>query len=245
MYVVERQFPLQVYSCSQFLARMFRTTLKPLALPLLFAASASKSALDFVARCDNEVKAVEAKAFFDTKGFPSKLDVSINKNTSSLTLAGVGMRRKNLYVTMVDVYQVGLYLSPSALNEAKAWNSSSAGSSLALADVLAPAQKSSKDTKSTAKVSTVLKFVRDVGRDSICDAFNDAFVGCDAASIKSFREAMFSTIADGSIKKGEDLGFFWLEDNSLAITKNGIVGKVVKEPELANRLLRYSRNSFF
>lgn len=213
---------------------MFRAAiLKPYALPML----ATSLALSFTTtRCDNDVKAVASKDFFDTKGFPSKINVSISNNTNALTLAGVGMRRKNLYVASVDVYKVGIYVSPSALAEVKSWNSSSKGTPVA--DILVPPVKSLKVAPPQAKVSAMLTFVRDVGRDSICDAFNEAFVGCDEASIKRFREAMFSTIAADTIKKGEDLGFFFLEDGGLAITKNGSVGQIVHESQLANRLLR-------
>ena len=46
---------------------------------------------------------------FDVKGFPKFLDPPDGK-TAPLVLAGVGMRRKNLYIMEVDVYQVGFYL---------------------------------------------------------------------------------------------------------------------------------------
>ena len=49
---------------------------------------------------------------FDEKGFQPTLAAPDNK-TKPLVLAGVGMRRKNLYVMEVDVYKVGFYVEPS------------------------------------------------------------------------------------------------------------------------------------
>ncbi len=52
---------------------------------------------------------VFATCEFDKKGFPSQLAAPDNAG-KPLVLSGVGMRRKNLYVMEVDVYQVGFYV---------------------------------------------------------------------------------------------------------------------------------------
>ena len=182
----------------------------------------------------SDVKPLPSKDFFDTQGFPSKISWE-SKAPCQLYLSGVGMRRKNLYVTSVDVYRVGLYLSPLSLNDSKEWKKE--GKSISIADTLVSTSNNSKITDQ-AKAGVILKFVRDVGKDSISEAFISAFVGCNEMSIKKFKEALSNTIVDGTIKKGEELGFFWLQNNGLVITKNNIVGKEIYEPELENRLLK-------
>lgn len=44
-----------------------------------------------------------ACADFDKKGFDGSIKYNSGKDSSPLTLAGVGMRRKNLYIMEVDV----------------------------------------------------------------------------------------------------------------------------------------------
>jgi hypothetical protein len=55
---------------------------------------------------------VFATCEFDKKGFESTLPSPDGKG-KPLVLAGLGMRRKNLYVMEVDVYKVGFYVEPS------------------------------------------------------------------------------------------------------------------------------------
>jgi hypothetical protein len=54
-----------------------------------------------------------------SQGFPEKPAGFFN--TDKLSLAAVGMRRKNFMVVEVDVYLVALSLSPSALLATKNW----------------------------------------------------------------------------------------------------------------------------
>ena len=55
---------------------------------------------------------VIAACEFDKKGFQPTLQSPDGKGRP-LVLVGLGMRRKNLYVMEVDVYEVGFYVEPS------------------------------------------------------------------------------------------------------------------------------------
>lgn len=110
------------------------------------------------------------------------------------------MRRKNLYVMEVDVYKASLYLSPDALSRSKAVFLSDSNTSLANAIM--------KPTKNDGcKAAVTLRFVRDVGKEKIVDAFNDAFSELDQTDVKAFKTALANTLGDGGLKVGEEIAF--------------------------------------
>ena len=181
-----------------------------------------------------DVKPTPSKEFFDSKGLPAAL-VWESKTPTNLSLVGVGMRRKNLYVTMVDVYQVGAYLSPSMIVKANEWKVQ--GKPIPFSDVIVPKEQVSGTKSATPKASITLKFVRDVGNQTICDAFKDAFAGCTPDAVKRFQDALNATIGASDIKKGEEIYFIWMETDEIVMAKNGVVVKSISDTELANRLV--------
>lgn len=62
-------------------------------------------------------------------------------------------------------------------------------------------------------------------------------IGLSPDSIKEFKEGINKVNTSGTIQKGEELSFVWLEDQSLAIAHEGKLTEIIKTPELAKRLL--------
>ncbi len=190
-----------------------------------YASVAGLTAASFtVAACD-----------FDAKGFPSALTFPGPKKTTPLSLAGVGMRRKNLYIMEVDVYLVGFYMGKDAIAAAKKWSAAQGSlQETLITDAFAG--------KGDPMAAVTLKFVRGVGQDAIVEAFNEAFKGLDPEAIVCFKEATKKAIGEKGMKEGEEFSFFWFGDsNGLVVAKNGAAieqvpnTKAVKE--LEKRLL--------
>ena len=165
---------------------------------------------------------LRASCDYDRKGTPD----TISYNGTFLELAGVGMRRKNLYVTMVDVYVVGMYLSPKTVVDLKRVKSGN------FSDIILKSCD-----KDEVRAGATLKFVRDVGQSSIVQAFDEAFTGCDKEEIRVFKDALSQEVGEGGLKKGETLAFYWLGKNGLEIKKNDSAGKIFIQQEIGKRLL--------
>ena len=150
------------------------------------------------------------------------------------------MRRKNLYVVEVDVYNAGLYLSDSALKAAKAAKAKDpelAELPAALQAHLGQLQPGQKGPQAT--VATKLVFVRDVAQSSVVEAFNDAFKGCDEATVGAFKKAYGEAVGVGGMKNGDSCTFFWLSGGGgLVVEKGGVVTPLAKSSELEGRLLK-------
>jgi hypothetical protein len=99
------------------------------------------------------------------------------KSSSSMSIAGSGMRRKNLYVMEVDVYMIQFYVDEDAMKFVSAWKKDGGNSSLA--DSLIKGNLG----KSSPIAAVNCKFVRDVGKDKVVEAFNEAFKGCDSEAV--------------------------------------------------------------
>jgi len=153
------------------------------------------------------------------QGFPQKLKAPVQ--SSPLLLSGVGMRRKNLYVMEVDVYLAALNLSPEAFAQSQAVYSNDVNASIAEA-IMTPVKNGSG-----CKAAVTLRFVRNVEKDKIVEAFNDAFKGLDESDVIAFKGALSHTVGESGLKKGEEIAFFWTL-NGVVITKNGEVGDKFK-----------------
>lgn len=149
-------------------------------------------------------------------------------------LAAIGMRKKNFYIVAVDVYLVGLYLSPSALQAAKKWRAGDKSKTLAETLLELPAEP----RKSTnPKVVITLRMVRDLSTKQIVDAFNDAFAGLPADSINAFAEILSKAVGTLGVSKGEDVTFIWLNSGGLYVMKNKEQGYTVIDEDIERRLL--------
>lgn len=156
-----------------------------------------------------------------------------------LFLAGVGMRRKNLYLFEVDVYLCGFNLSKPALGVAQAWSKANkAGTaSTGLADELVDSKASSGLASGSTSIHITLNMVRHVLTNQIVEAFNDAFVGLEASEVAIFKEALRLAVGPTGILDKENIGFSWLAGGGMAITRNGEVKAVVQSAVVEKRLL--------
>lgn len=173
---------------------------------------------------------------FDNKGFPLVYtpDKFVSpSNPSSLYLSGVGMRRKSLFVVEVDVYLVGLAMTLEAQKSAK----TGLTSGLKFSDILLAKNDFVKNNISVPKVSTTLKFVRNVTTTQVVEAFNDAFKGCNPSSVTNFKSVLKSCIGENGMKAGESITFFWLKDGGLVFEKDGELSTPIRDIELEGRLL--------
>lgn len=124
-----------------------------------------------------------------------------------------GMRRKNLYIMEVDVYQAAVNLSPEAQVILKK----------SLSDPNASISDAIIAINSGCKAAVTLRFVRDVEKNKIVEAFNDNFSELNQNDVKAFKEALGSSIGATGLKKNDELVFFWTSDG-IIITKNNVVG---------------------
>ena len=187
----------------------------------------------FVSYCDAAVTKVAWP--FDSKGLPTSLTPP-GGSTSSLYLSGVGMRRKNLYITEVDVYLCGLNLSPVALKNVQILPKDALATDLAGAILKTNASKVTE--KNPYRASVTLRFVRAVGKDKVVEAFNDAFKGCSTEAVASFTAALGTAVGKDGMKVDDTLVFYWSEHGGLTLAKNGAVCDSLKSPEVEQRLLQ-------
>ena len=222
---------------------MFRASLRTavLTLPVCAGIVVSGNAISHtehahpVADKSTDIKSVPGSMSFDTKGFPAKVQVNTKaaKGDSLMHLAGVGMRRKNFYVASVDVYQVGCYVSTGSLQVLKSSQQQAVSGTYSSELVSAKGGTSPRE----AKVMISLRFVREVSNAQVADAFNESFADLDPQSVATFKAALNKSNSSGSIKKGEELSFIWLEDKSLAIAHQGIIHEVANLPSYITSLI--------
>jgi hypothetical protein len=144
------------------------------------------------------------------------------------------MRRKNLYITEVDVYLVGINLSGAGLQRAKEW-SASHKSECSLVDYLM--KSCNQKLASEVTVSATLRFCRQITKDQFLTAFDEAFKGCSADAVADFRKSMGAVITSGSVTKSDELVLYWLDNGDIAFTLNGVYGERLTNRELNKRLL--------
>lgn len=168
---------------------------------------------------------------FDTKSFPTKCVSPVPDDTwrYPLTLAGVGMRRKNFYIMEVDVYMTAVNLSPKAVRIVKDLKCSG--------DLVQAVLDGSSSDVPQPAVSVVLRFVRDVDSKKVSDAFNDVFVGIAPEKIANFGKQMSMAIGETGMKTGEEVMFVWMEGGGLKFIKNGVVGGTVEDKDIERQLL--------
>jgi len=138
-----------------------------------------------------------------SQGFPEKPAGFFN--TDKLSLAAVGMRRKNFMVVEVDVYLVALSLSPSALLATKNWKKAQTGDPLAEVILQQGRNLKVSPAQDESMATATLRFVRAVGKSQIVEAFSDAFKGVDPAAVTAFKDALAGAIpGDAGLKVGDE-----------------------------------------
>lgn len=212
---------------------MFRRTLPfglVSALPPLFAFSANWT---FDTKVSHPPLSYPSHALLthEPKGF-NEISPPIQSlaTPKSLSLTGVGMRRKNLYLVEIDVYLASLALSPNALSNAK----TSIQTGGPIADAIITSREGGSIPQPIAIVT--LRFQRDVDAQTFALGFNDVFAGLPANELGVFQQQMKASIDTGA-KKGDDISLVWMEGGNLIFLKNGKVGETFSNPVFEKRLL--------
>lgn len=172
---------------------------------------------------DDEEGVEEETREFDNKGFEHKMIIQIEHKKShrtELILASAGMRRKDFYVFAVDVYLVGLYVSPMNLFHMQHCIRNDTINNMC--DVLLDKEDDSDHQNETKQphISVVLKFVRACTKDEVVTAFVTTFADLPSDDVQLFRSELDSRLSDDGVNIGEEVVFYWLEGGGLVITQN-------------------------
>lgn len=174
---------------------------------------------------------------FDTKNFASEI---ISPHTKeNLKLIGVGMRKKNLFITDLHLYLVGVHFNNRTLERIKEWKNNK--SQDPFTSIILPSNENTSLLSlntTESPVSIKLKFVRNLSADQIVKAFNDAFHGVSEEDINLFKEQLLKCIGDEKgVVNGDELDFNWINNDSLFISNNDTAGDIIKSPDISKRLL--------
>jgi hypothetical protein len=142
------------------------------------------------------------------------------------------MRRKNLYLFEVDVYQTGLSLLEGTISNLQL------NKNLTPTQAVLASQYNQQQNLNGQPVAFVsLRFVRDVGLNSVLDAFQTTFSGLPAEDIAEFRHQLGQAVGPHGVKKDDEVIFAWLHEGGMKILLNGIVGGQVKNCLVEERLI--------
>jgi hypothetical protein len=135
-----------------------------------------------------------------------------------LKLAGFGMRRKNFYITEVDVYVASCYMNDGVLKNMKGQEITSGSEKFP--DTLLESQGGGGDAPVVAISS---KFVMDVSKSKVVESFDEAFKGCNPSAVASLKSTLGDVLGDSGMAKGEEFQFYWYgrTNKGLVIVKDG------------------------
>lgn len=160
-------------------------------------------------------------------GLPDSKSI-IGSNIPSYNLAAGGMRRKNLLVVNVDVYNVGVYISPKMENILK--NNIKAGKKFELY----------ASTGEDVSVSIYLKFVRSVTTDKIVQAFKEGLTINDKNAVNSFTSILLKKLGPNGASNDDTIEFIFKGKNNEDIgilVRDDKVPEIVKSASLRERLI--------
>ena len=159
-------------------------------------------------------------------------------NENPMLLAGVGMRKKNLYILQVDVYLVGVSASVDLLKKVRGMvNVNLADQIRELVSSCDEGKQNVMASQDYCDLSITLKFQRQVSRQQILLAFVEAFEGCSPAAISIFQNAIGDVIGSSDLNLNDELTFDFTRSGRLTISKlNGSSSSVVNK-EVFSRLL--------
>lgn len=141
------------------------------------------------------------------------------------------MRRKNLYLFEVDVYLTGLSLLEETIQELQM------DQNLTPARAVLASQVTNSKLEGQPVAFVTCRFVRDVGLNSILDAFQETFTGLPSDDVLEFRNQLGAAVGQDGVKKGDEVIFAWLHNGGMKILLNGVVGGQVKNPLVEERLI--------
>ena len=143
------------------------------------------------------------------------------------------MRRKRIVFIDVDIYLVGLHLGQKSLQLTKKWISNNGEAELH--DVLL---ENFENKRNEANILISLHFMRDVSKQQLLQAFNDAFHGSDIKLVSDFTSALSITAGPEGMKTREELFFCWLDTGELAMRKDKGPIITISNKSLAKKLLQ-------
>jgi hypothetical protein len=141
------------------------------------------------------------------------------------------MRRKNLYLFEVDVYMTGLSLLEDTIQQLQRDQKLTPAKAVLASQVT----KSNLDGQPVAFITC--RFVRDVGLNSILDAFQETFTGLPSEDVLEFRNQLGAAVGSQGVKKGDEVIFAWLHRGGMKILLNGVVGGQVRNSLVEERLI--------
>eukprot|EP01038_Epipyxis_sp_PR26KG_P006553 gene6553-9002_t len=193
-----------------------------------------KSPSSLYSFCTPTLAAIGDKPWpFDTKGMPMSIVTKYPIQSKPLILTGVGMRRKNLFVVEVDIYLIGMNFSSSALQQAKRWSKSHSHDKTLSKTLMENLNPNSNEVK----ISASLKFVREISKSTLIEAFNSAFEGCSTTSIDTFKSLLSECIDHTGVKVGDEINYYWFENGDLVVYVNDKSSRRVRSEEINLRLL--------
>jgi hypothetical protein len=167
--------------------------------------------------------------------FPSTHIVGASASSNPIYLVGVGMRRKYLIIAEFDVYLVGLGLSKDSMQKAVEWVKTPEESRKPLSSYVLPKKGLSSQPK-TIKAGVMLQMVRGATKQQFVEAFREAFAGVNVEHFNNFQPLLESCMGDKGMQAKDEMGFFFMNDGSLILAKNGEVKGSITIPEINERL---------
>jgi len=185
---------------------------------------------------------------FDSRGIPNFIPTNHiipNSATSPIYLVGVGMRRKFLIIAEFDVYLVGVGLSKPSLQAAAEWGNAPEDQRKPLSSYILPKPVSNSPKKSpgnppsnkTVVAAVMIHMVRAATRAQFVDAFRAAFEGVDQKHFQDFQPLLESCMGEKGMAAKDEMGFYFLNDGTLMLAKNGEYKGSLSIPEINERLL--------
>ena len=83
-----------------------------------------------------------------------------------------------------------------------------------------------------------MKFVRNVTKSQVVEAFNEAFTGLNPDEVNQFKANLSYNVREDGMKVGEEIVFTWQSGGGLMITRSqGESGQVYRSDGIEKRLL--------
>lgn len=152
-----------------------------------------------------------------------------------MVLVGAGMRRKNLYVVEVDIYQVGLALSEASIQKSASWSQNQQSSILSQSLLADPVSSTHPEAK-FPRCAILIRFVRAITKQQFVDAFRESFQGIDTQDFDAL-SSVLNHVFDDKIGIGSEFQFHWLNDGEVVFVKGTEVAGRIKNAAIAARLL--------
>lgn len=196
----------------------------------------------------------------DTKGMPAVVVPPSQTAHPPLTTIGVGMRRKNVVLINLDVYLASVAVSDDAIEQAMQWEmtrrSGITKDFIPLSTFWLPTvgahvhshtpphtlhknqahKVAHNNTNSFAAVALTLRMQRTITYQQFISALREQFSDLRPDDFKEFQRILEPCIGENLVK-GDEMSFYWLNNGSCVVCKNGKVGGVIDIDSVVRRLM--------